>query len=70
MKHINRFNEQFEEEVESPCIGVCRLEGGYCAGCKRTGEEIGNWWNYSNDEKAEIVKELKRRKEQKKRRPW
>lgn len=31
--------------IKSPCILVCQLDfdSGYCLGCGRTGDEIGNW---------------------------
>ena len=62
-KHILKFNEQFEDEVESPCVGVCKMgPDGYCEGCKRNREEIRDWWDFSNAEKAEIIKGLERRK--------
>ncbi|MBZ5488508.1 DUF1289 domain-containing protein [Halomonas aquamarina] len=30
-------------KIESPCIGVCRLEGELCVGCGRNMEEISRW---------------------------
>jgi predicted Fe-S protein YdhL (DUF1289 family) len=49
-------------EVESPCIGVCTLIEGICKGCKRTTEEVTEWYNYSNKQKQQVldrIKELK-----------
>ena len=49
--------------VESPCIGICKLEKGVCKGCFRTAKEIENWF-YANDElKLEILKESKERQQ-------
>ncbi len=59
---ILRFNEQVEE-VESPCIGVCKLDGrGVCEGCKRTAQEIKHWWDFSNMEKSRVIDRLNRLK--------
>ncbi len=45
------------EEIESPCVGVCTLDDstGFCLGCYRTGDEIRNWWDKTNAEKKEIL---------------
>jgi predicted Fe-S protein YdhL (DUF1289 family) len=43
--------------VRSPCISLCVLNvEGMCAGCFRTGDEIGLWSAYSNDERREVLK--------------
>lgn len=56
---ILRFNEKVEE-VESPCIGVCKLDRkGVCEGCKRTAQEIKHWWDLSNDEKLRVIRRIK-----------
>ncbi|MDP8568554.1 DUF1289 domain-containing protein [Methylophilus aquaticus] len=46
-----------EEEVQSPCIGVCTIDeaNGFCQGCFRTLEEIQGWWDFDNVKKAEVV---------------
>ena len=49
----------FEElVVESPCINVCSMNGatGYCNGCYRTIEEIQGWWDYTFEQKADVLK--------------
>jgi predicted Fe-S protein YdhL (DUF1289 family) len=50
----------------SPCIGVCRLDErtGYCLGCFRTIEEIGDWMAMMPDEKEALMPELARRRAQ------
>ena len=45
-------------EVESPCINVCILEDGYCIGCGRTQDEIGEWFYADDDRKLEILERL------------
>lgn len=53
-----------EAPVPTPCIGVCELDAdsGLCRGCARTGEEIGDWQNASNEEKARIWDAIGRRR--------
>lgn len=48
--------------VTSPCIGVCRIDGRYCAGCWRTLQEIGAWSSLSNPERAAIAEQLPARR--------
>jgi predicted Fe-S protein YdhL (DUF1289 family) len=43
------------EEVESPCIGVCRLDNDVCRGCSRTTEEILEWYNFTNEQKQKVL---------------
>ena len=49
--------EMLEEQVQSPCIGVCSMNDstGYCHGCYRTIEEIQNWWDLDNTQKQTII---------------
>ena len=45
--------------VISPCIGVCTLDvSGYCMGCLRTGDEIGAWLSYSEQQRLHWVNEI------------
>jgi uncharacterized protein len=52
-----------EEEVQSPCIGVCSMNDstGCCHGCYRTIEEIQNWWDLDNQQKQAVVLEAAER---------
>lgn len=53
-------------DIPSPCTGVCTmdLKNEYCIGCYRSRLEIGGWMHLSNDEKLDVVKQLRgRRKE-------
>lgn len=47
-------------EIESPCIGVCRVERGRCVGCGRSLTEIAQWTRYSEAERAAIMRRLAR----------
>ena len=43
-------------EIPSPCMKICfRDSQDVCFGCRRTGEEIGKWSKYSNEEKKAIL---------------
>lgn len=43
-------------EIISPCIKIChRDSNGLCFGCRRTGEEIGNWSKYTDEERKIII---------------
>ncbi len=57
--------------IASPCILVCSIDmaSGYCFGCGRTREEIGNWTLYSDAERAALMKLLPARLETVERRP-
>jgi len=50
--------------VESPCIGVCTLgPGDICLGCLRYSAEIGNWLNYSEQDRKRIMSQSSARLE-------
>lgn len=46
-----------ENEVASPCVGVCELHPGtrLCTGCLRTVAEITEWRNASTHRRREIL---------------
>jgi len=50
-------------KVPSPCIQVCRIQHGECAGCKRTLDEIREWSIMSEYEQQKLLHELKWRKD-------
>jgi uncharacterized protein len=51
------------EEIESPCIKVCQHDSkGICFGCRRTVDESGNWSSFNNEKKAQIIAELRDRR--------
>jgi len=50
--------------IESPCISICTLgDSGHCLGCFRTPDEIGQWLNYSDEQRRAIIEELPARAE-------
>jgi uncharacterized protein len=49
--------------VPSPCKLICRYdEDGFCVGCRRNREEIGNWMNYTDKQKLKVYKNIQARK--------
>lgn len=47
--------------VESPCVKLCKIEAGVCAGCKRTPAELTDWYKLSDKQKLEILEKIKQR---------
>jgi len=47
------------ENLESPCIGVCALDGVTCLGCGRSVDEIESWARASDAEKTAILERIK-----------
>jgi predicted Fe-S protein YdhL (DUF1289 family) len=48
--------------LSSPCVRVCKLDQhNICLGCKRTLEEIARWQQYTEQEKQEVLQQLKGR---------
>ena len=46
-------------KTKSPCIKECRLnENDICKGCKRTIEQITNWWDYTDKQRENIMNNL------------
>lgn len=52
-------NEPAIESIESPCIGVCALDGLICLGCGRSVDEIEAWAQASTAERAAILLRIK-----------
>jgi predicted Fe-S protein YdhL (DUF1289 family) len=48
------------EAVESPCIGICKIDPltGLCCGCCRTLDEITNWQTMSPEEQQQVLNEI------------
>lgn len=59
-------SENVQEEVQSPCIGVCSIDeiSGFCQGCYRTIDEIKNWWDMSQPEQTNLINKLEQRQTQ------
>ncbi len=51
------------ENIETPCIGVCTMDdnSGLCLGCYRSLEEIQNWWDMSDEQRAQVLAQLDQR---------
>lgn len=53
------------QPVQSPCVGICAIDRyGYCEGCFRTLEEIGNWLTYSPAQREHLMDEILPQREQ------
>lgn len=48
--------------VASPCVNVCRMEDGLCAGCLRSIDEIAVWGNAGDNEKQRILAAVAQRR--------
>lgn len=51
--------------ISSPCIKICSIDNEKCIGCGRSLEQIANWRNYSEDERLEIMRQIKEKGEEK-----
>ena len=50
-------------EIQNPCIKLCHRDSNdVCFGCRRTGEEIGNWLKYTNEEKKAVIEKTRNRR--------
>ena len=50
------------ENYENPCVSVCTYnEEDYCVGCKRHMNEIFDWYDYTDEMRAAINKDLTNR---------
>ncbi|MGI9342203.1 MAG: DUF1289 domain-containing protein [Gammaproteobacteria bacterium] len=52
--------------IHSPCMNICIInaESGYCQGCFRTIEEISEWSKLPPDDRARIIQQLERRRQE------
>ncbi len=46
-RHLRASAQSFAQTVPSPCVSVCQMDDatGWCQGCLRTLDEIGQWGN-------------------------
>ena len=50
--------------IPSPCVKICSHVDGMCIGSYRTVDEIKEWkTTYTDEQKEELLKELKKREE-------
>lgn len=52
--------------VKSPCVGICQMKNDVCLGCGRSREQISYWRNYTEQEKLNIISEIKQYNKQSK----
>jgi predicted Fe-S protein YdhL (DUF1289 family) len=50
--------------VPSPCISICAMDEvtGFCKGCYRTIEEVASWLYYTDEQKTQVLENLRQRK--------
>lgn len=58
-------------QLQSPCVLICAIDqkSGLCFGCGRTGAEITQWIDYTQEERSHIMDTLKERLSTLKRKP-
>ena len=44
---------------DSPCTGVCRMEGTRCISCNRTYEDLEQWFYMSSEARLQRMEQLK-----------
>lgn len=50
-----------ETPPASPCVKVCRMDGDFCCGCRRTLGEIAEWNRMSEAERHRVLQRIERR---------
>ena len=45
-------------DIETPCVKICKSIDNSCIGCYRTGEEISEWVWMTPERRSEIIKEI------------
>lgn len=50
-------------KTSSPCNGICIMDEdtGLCVGCLRTSDEIAKWEDYSDEQRADVMREITQR---------
>ena len=50
-------------KYDNPCLSICTYNNeDYCTGCKRHMKEIFDWYDYTDEMRAAINKDLKTRR--------
>ena len=44
---------------DSPCTGVCRMEGTRCISCNRTYDDLEQWYYMSKEARLQRMEQLK-----------
>lgn len=44
----------------TPCVSICKIDEttNICIGCKRTQEEICDWYSYTSEQRMDIMRRL------------
>jgi hypothetical protein len=51
------------EKIKNPCLDICQYnDKEICIGCKRTKTESKTWWRLNDDEKLQILENVKTRR--------
>jgi uncharacterized protein len=50
------------KKIKSPCIDVCISRNGLCIGCYRTLDEMAGWKTYTEEQKQEVLENIKKRR--------
>jgi len=61
---IMSMSDPSKELEKSPCIGTCLYDpaDGLCLGCKRTPQEITDWFIMTNEEKRKVKEKIHARR--------
>lgn len=52
------------DKVRSPCVSICCLdENDICIGCHRSGDEITQWSQLTNDERLDVLRKVAEREQ-------
>lgn len=50
------------EKIKDPCISICQYDDKeICLGCRRTKKEAKTWWKMQNEEKKQVLENIKSR---------
>lgn len=48
--------------MKTPCIAICKNQGGICTGCHRTLSEIAQWAQFSDEQRTSVLEQLEQRR--------
>lgn len=52
------------EKIKDPCISICQYDDNeICHGCSRTKKEAKTWWRMKDEEKLQVLENIKSRAE-------
>ena len=57
MRRGKRISKRWED-IESPCVNVCKLKNGACVACGRTQDEIRDWVIMTDKQRSKIMERL------------